>query len=337
MRNVREPEVRIGQKLERGPPLAVAVEREAVVVRLGRGERNRARKSPDRVQCGHLVAMAALALRADAADRDAATGQPLVGIVGTEREPILGARREHAIGLGDAARDQIVDHHTEIALRAVEHDVAPLAGPRRRVEPGHQALRGSLFVTGGAVDLASEEKSADTARFQRGHQLAWIDVVVLDRVARADHPRFCQPRNARHQRELDVLGQRGGNPVGIDGRVVEPFGFKKNLVAVAFAEAHDLVLDRGAITRSAALDLAGIHGRAVDVRPDDAMGVLGGARDGALDLRVHDAVGQGRERLRWLVAGLHFELAPVDRGAVEARRRAGLEPPERKSEPLQRG
>ncbi len=49
-----------------------------------------------------------------------------------------------------------------------------------------------------------------------------------------------------------------------------------------------------------------------------------------------DALGQRRERLRRLVAGLHLDRAPVDGAAVEPRRRAGLEAAERKSEPLQR-
>ena len=43
-----------------------------------------------------------------------------------------------------------------------------------------------------------------------------------------------------------------------------------------------------------------------------------------------------RERLRRLVARLHLERGPVDGAAVEPRRRAGLEPAERKAEPLQR-
>src|SRR3982074_2232414 len=36
-------------------------------------------------------------------------GRALIGIVGTQREPILRAGREHPIGLGDPARDQIID------------------------------------------------------------------------------------------------------------------------------------------------------------------------------------------------------------------------------------
>ena len=105
---------------------------------------------------------------------------------------------------------------------------------------------------------------------------------------------------------------------------------------VAFAEAHDLVLDRWAIARPAARDLAGIHRRAVNIVADDPVRRLGGAGDAALDLGLLDALGQRRERLRRLVAGLHLDRGPVDGAAVEPRRRAGLEATERKPDPLQR-
>ena len=131
-------------------------------------------------------------------------------------------------------------------------------------------------------------------------------------------------------------GQRGGDAVRIDGGVVQPLGLEENLVPVALAEAHDLVLDRGAIARAPARDLPGIHRRAVHIRPDDVVGRLRGASDAALDLRRFDAFGQHRERLGRLVARLHFDCAPVDRGTVEPRRRAGFEPAERKAEPFQR-
>ena len=62
------------------------------------------------------------------------------------------------------------------------------------------------------------------------------------------------------------------------------------------------------------------------------MGLGRRARDTARDLRVLDPVGQGRERLRRFVARLHLECRPVDRSAVEARRRAGLQSAEREAE-----
>ena len=61
------------------------------------------------------------------------------------------------------------------------------------------------------------------------------------------------------------------------------------------------------------------------------VGRLGRAGDAALDLRSFDPLGQRRKRLRRLVAGLHLQARPVDGAAVEPRRRAGLQPAERKS------
>ena len=55
-----------------------------------------------------------------------------------------------------------------------------------------------------------------------------------------------------------------------------------------------------------------------------------GLGDVADDLRRRDPPGQERERHRRVVAMLDFEPGPVDRPAVEPRRRAGLEPPQRK-------
>ena len=72
------------------------------------------------------------ALGSDAAKRDPPIGQPLIGIIRPQRQPVLGARGEHAIGLGDAARHQIVDHDAEIAFGAVEHDRRPRRLPARR-------------------------------------------------------------------------------------------------------------------------------------------------------------------------------------------------------------
>ena len=54
--------------------------------------------------------------------------------------------------------------------------------------------------------------------------------------------------------------------------------------------------------------------------------------DAALDLRRRDPVGHDRERLRRVVAGLHFNRGPVDGRAIEPRRRAGLQSSERKAD-----
>ena len=55
---------------------------------------------------------------ANAADPQTFGRQALVGVVGAQAQPVLGARGEHAVRLGDAARDQVVDHDAEIAVGA---------------------------------------------------------------------------------------------------------------------------------------------------------------------------------------------------------------------------
>ncbi len=105
---------------------------------------------------------------------------------------------------------------------------------------------------------------------------------------------------------------------------------------LAVREPNDLVLDRGAVARADAVDLPGEQGRAVEVLADNAVGFGRGIPQVAGNLLLLQPVRQEGERDDPLVAGLLLELGEVDGAAVDARRRAGLEPAQREAEPLQR-
>src|SRR6185503_3156533 len=167
-------------------------------------------------------------------------------------------------------------------------------------------------------------------------QRARIDVIVFDRVARANEARILQTGNGRDQRVLHVFGQRGRDAVRIDGGVVETLRLQKNLMAVALAELHDLVFDRRTIARAARGDLSGIHRRAMYVGADDVVRRRDRTRDAALNLRIVDARGENGKRFRRIVAGLQLERAPIDGAAVEPRRRSGFQAAERKAEMFER-
>src|SRR4051794_31316692 len=121
---------------------------------------------------------------ADAADVDASLRETLVGIVGAQLQTIFGARREHTIRLADAARDEIIDHDADVSLRAIEHDRVGISGKRRGVETCKKSLCRSLFVAGGAVYLSSQKQSVQAFCFQRRLELARIDEIIFDGVAR---------------------------------------------------------------------------------------------------------------------------------------------------------
>jgi hypothetical protein len=157
-RHIADADIRIRQHLERRAALAVFAQGEAVPRGFTWRDDKLPRHGARSIEPCHLGAMRPRPYRADAAERNTPIRQTLIGIVGAQRQPIFGPRGEHPIGLSDTAGDEIVDHDPEVAFGAVEHDWCTHACPRGRVETGHKALRGSLLVARGAVDLAGQEK-----------------------------------------------------------------------------------------------------------------------------------------------------------------------------------
>ena len=76
---------------------------EAAPCRFVGRQRQRLEHLPRRRQLLDPDRVAPRPFAADQAGRDADRRQPLVGIVGAQQQPVLGARREHPIGLGDPA------------------------------------------------------------------------------------------------------------------------------------------------------------------------------------------------------------------------------------------
>ena len=90
-----------------------------------------------------------------------------VGIVLAQDQAIFGAAGKHAIRLEGAARNQIVDQHTDVGLVTARTPGLFTLRLTCGVKTGNQSLRCSLFVTGGAVNLAGKEKSRHVFGFQR--------------------------------------------------------------------------------------------------------------------------------------------------------------------------
>ena len=209
-------------------------------------------------------------------------GQPLISIVRPQRQTIFSARGEHPIGFRDPASDEVIDHHADIALRAVNRKNAlarrniigraPRTGRARAprcISARDQALGAGLFIAGGAVDLPGEEKPAELFGFKARIEIPRIDIIIFDRIAVADHLRVLKPRDRRKESVLHRRRQRGRNPVRIDRVIFEPFRLEENLMALALFKTDDLVFDRRAIARPPARDRAAINRRLIEVRLDD--------------------------------------------------------------------
>ena len=210
--------------------------------------------------------------------------EPGVRIVLAQQQPVFGATGEHAVGLGGSLGNEVIDQHAEVRLAARRHPGLQVAGGARRIQARQQSLCGGFFVAGGAVDLAGEIEPAEALGFERGTQVARIEIVVLDRIAGPREVRLFEAGNAAHELLLDVERQAGRDAVRIDLVGVQAFRFDEDLVRSALGKTLHLVFDRGAIPGAGAFNDAGVHRRAVEPCADDFVGALIGVRNVTIDL-----------------------------------------------------
>ena len=264
-------------------------------------------------------------------------GQAQVGVVFAQLQAELGAAGEHAVGLGHALGHQVIHQHAQVRLITPRQPgVAPLH-LKCRVHRGIKPLRRGLFIAGRAVDLAGKEQALNGPCLEAGPQLARVEVVVFNGITRPQDVRPLQAGHALHRGNLHVEGQGGGNAVGIELVRRQAFGFQKDLVRVLVGKAIDLVLDARAVARPHAADDPGEHRAAVKAAADDLVRARIGVRDPARHLPwvLFGAAQKTEHRHRVQVARLFLQLAEIDAAAVDAWRRAGLEPALRELELLQ--
>src|SRR5690606_17678903 len=117
--------------------------------------------------------------------------------------------------------------------------------------------------------------------------------------------------------------------VRVDLVRVQAFRLDEDLVRSLVGEAMNLVFDRGTVARADAFDHAREHRRAIAPRADDLVRPLVRRGDVADDLaRMVAAAAEVREHRDGFVAGLDDQPFVIDRSAIDAWRRAGLQAPD---------
>src|SRR5690606_41962813 len=130
-----------------------------------------------------------------------------------------------------------------------------------------------LLIASRAIDLAGKIESWKAPRLKVGHKFTWIHVIILDRIARLQHYRSFQSRNMLEQFALHLLRQGGADPVRIDSGIIQPLGLQENLVLFTLRDADHLVLEGRAIARSDRFDLSRVERRAIQIPPDQLVGL----------------------------------------------------------------
>ena len=261
-------------------------------------------------------------------DLIASPGQPLVGVVLPQHQPVFAAGSHDAVGLVGTLRHQIVDQGADVALRPGKDKGAfPFQLPGS-VDTRHKALDRRLLIAGGAVELPCAVQSGHLLGLQGGQQGQGVDAVVLDGVGGPGHHGVPQARDAVEHLDLHLLRHGGGKALDVQFLGVQTHGLHEQLVAELIREADDLRLKTGAVPGADALDQPGVHGGPVQIFLDDALRLLGGPSEPAYRLvigRVLRGIGEGH---RNLVPRLDLHLVKVHGPGVDPGGRAGLEPPQ---------
>ncbi len=260
-------------------------------------------------------------------DLIASPGQPLVGVILPQHQPVLAAGGHDAVGLVGALRHQIVNQGADVALRPGEDKGAFPFQLSRGVDTGHKALNGGLLVSGGAVELPCAVKAGYLLGFQGGQQGQGVDAVVLDGVGRPGHDGPAQSRYAVEHLHLHLLRHGGGEALNVKLLGVQSHGLYKQLVAQLVRKADDLRFKTGAVAGADALNQSGVHGSPVQIFLHDALRFLRGPCQPAHRLIAGGmlrGVGEGHGNL---VSRLHLHLVKIHGAGIDPGRGAGFEPP----------
>ncbi len=169
------------------------------------GVSDRPSEKPPRVpDCVRLRRENLKPFAANAPNPGAQGRQPLVGIIRAQAQAVFRPAREHAVRLRNATGHEIVDHHPDIRVSPRHGEVSrPAARPQRGVDARDEPLPRSLFIPGRAVDLPCQEEPRQPLHFQRQVQLAWIDVIIFDRVARPENCSLLEARDRLRERRAE--------------------------------------------------------------------------------------------------------------------------------------
>ena len=187
-------------------------------------------------------------------------GQALVGVILTQAQAVFAAAGHHAVGVHHTLGYKVIDQRAKVAGMPRQHQLFPAQGVAGGVQARQQTLRGGLLIAGGSVELSRAVDASHNLAFQRGLEGGGVNAVIFNRIRRAHNFKMLKALDGAVHLVLHRLRQAGRKSLQIHFLGVLAAGLHKDRVALLFFEAHHLILNRGAVPRPDALNIAAIQG-----------------------------------------------------------------------------
>src|SRR5262249_9704081 len=200
------------------------------------------------------------------------------------------------------------------------------------VNASYEPLSRSLFVAAGAEHLPGCEESLQLLGHQSMSELNCRQIVVFDRVGRANHDGTFQTRQRVHNLMLYFNRQARRAPLQINFVGRPALGLEKERMTVLVSKTDHLVFDRRTVSRTDTVNQSGVHWRLVQIGTNCLVGPLGRARLVARHLLAERTVREERKEGGVSISRNDGQTRVINGTSINARRCAGLQAPHCKSE-----
>ena len=110
-----------------------------------------------------------------------------IGIVLAQQNAVFGTGGKHTVGLINSFINKVVNKNANVCLVSAKHQRLAIRKPQMGIDTGHNSLRRSFLITGGTINLTSQEEVFYNLGTQGIVQVLRIEIIVFYSVCRFEY------------------------------------------------------------------------------------------------------------------------------------------------------
>ena len=188
-----------------------------------------------------------------------------------QEKAVLRPRGEHPVGFVHALGDEVIDQHPDVRLVPPQDERLSAQRVESRVDTRHDALRGSLLVSRGTVDLTGTEEACHHLRLETERELLWRQVVILHGISRTHQPGVFKAGSGVDDHLLHEDRQAGGQALKVHLLCGDALRFHEDRMVLPLREVDELAIDGRTVARALAAHGAALEGTQMKVFGHDVV------------------------------------------------------------------
>ena len=158
--------------------------------------------------------------------------KPEVGIILTKENPIFRTGGKHPIRFIDTFINKVINENPDVRLIPSQNQRFLFHEEQMSIDSGNDSLCCGLFIPGGSIHLASQEKIRHHFRTQRIMKRLRIEVIIFHSISRLEENGVLQTFDCVHGLQLNFQRKGGRETLKIKLRRIFPLGLQEKLMRI---------------------------------------------------------------------------------------------------------